>query len=108
MNELTEIKKDAEVVIPERWIQDGHDYILHLGVMKKAVVIAKYVPSLRELRSGEGSWYSISPRSIFPFGEAQTEVRFKTAIEAVQYAERIVLNWLNSIMIGSGNNKQLK
>jgi hypothetical protein len=102
MSEL--VKSAGEKTISSRWIQDGQDYILHLGVMQKAVVVARYVPSLHEVVSGKSSWYSISPRSIFPFGDGQQEKRFDNAADAVAFAEKIILNWLNSIMI-DGNKK---
>lgn len=85
--------------IPARWITDGHDYILHLGTMRKAVVVCRYVPSIGEVWSGNGSWYAISPRSYFPFTDAQQEKKFHTPIEAIKFAETIVLEWLNSITL---------
>jgi hypothetical protein len=105
MNEVEQNKK-----APDRWTPDGHDYILHLGTMRKAVVVARYVPSLGQVWNGKNSWYAISPRSYFPFTDEQQEKRFETAIEAISYAEVIILEWLNSITIGfnkpsSGSNK---
>lgn len=95
-------------IVPDRWTPDGHDYILHLGTMRKAVVVARYVPSGKQVWTGDGSWYAISPRSYFPFTDAQQEKRFDTAIEAINHAEQIILEWLNSITIGfkeKTNNK---
>ena len=106
MSEL--VKSSDNKTIPDRWIPDGQDYILHLGIMRKAVVVARYVPSLHEVFSGRNSWYAISPRSIFPFGDDQQERRFDNAFDAVAFAEKIILKWLNSIAIGNNENKKLK
>lgn len=96
-------KKHA--AIPDRWVRDGHDYILHLGTMQKAVVVSRYVPSMGQLHSGDDSWYAISPRSYFPFTDEQQEKKIPTPIEAIAYAEKIILEWLNSITIGDGIKK---
>jgi hypothetical protein len=73
------------------WVQDGSDYILHLGTMKKAMVVA-YYPSFRK-------HYSISPRSYFPLTDAQMEKRFEHAYEATECAIEIIKEWLNSIVL---------
>lgn len=104
MKEMTD-----KTIVPDRWIPSGEDYILHLGTMKKAVVVAKYVPSVGQIWNGKNSWHAISPRSYFPFTDAQQEKRFETAIEAIGFAETIILDWLNSITMGfSGNNKSVQ
>jgi len=100
MKEVSENK-----TAPDRWTPDGHDYILHLGTMRKAVVVARYVPSVGQVWNGKNSWYAISPRSYFPFADEQQEKRFETAIEAISYAEGIILEWLNSITTGFADNK---
>lgn len=94
-----------KTALPDRWIPDGHDYILHLGTMRKAVVVARYVPSLGQVWNGKNNWYAISPRSYFPFTDEQQEKRFETAIEAIGFAETIILEWLNSITVGFSKNK---
>lgn len=86
------------------WIQDGSDYILHLGTMKKAMVVA-YYPSFRK-------HYSISPRSYFPLTDEQMEKRFMYAHEATEYAVSLIKDWLNSIVLDNKgidiNNEQGK
>ena len=94
--------------ISDSWIPDGEDYILHLGMMKHAVIVARYVPSFGEVFNGKDSWYSISPRSVFPFGEGQEDKRFDNAVDAMAFAEKIILKWLNSIMVDENKSKKLK
>lgn len=100
---MSEVAKDNQV--PDRWIRDGHDYILHLGTMRKAVVVARYIPQGQNIFDTKNSWYAISPRSYFPFTDAQQEKRFKTGLEAIGYAEGIILEWLNSITTGFAGKK---
>ncbi len=100
MKEVTD-----KTVVPDRWIPDGHDYILHLGTMRKAVVVSRCVKHMSAIYSGDGSWYSISGRSYFPFTDAQMDKKFNTAIEAIGFAETIILEWLNSITMGFTDNK---
>lgn len=99
-----EISKNNTV--PSRYIKSGEDYILHLGTMKNAVIIAQYVPFASAIFSGNGSWYAISPRSYFPFTEEQIEKRFDTAPQAIAFAEKIILEWLNSISISLSDDKK--
>lgn len=108
MSEL--VKHEGAKWVSKRWIPEGHDYVLHLGTMKRAVVVARYSGSWTDAVMGKGSHYGISPRSFFPFAEKQMDKKFNTAQEAVAYAERIVLKWLNSIMVdmnASGNNDEI-
>lgn len=89
-----QIQKKAEIQKPEKifWREDLYDFILDLGTMKKAVVVANY------LGLG-GSYYSISPRSYFPFSDENYDKRFKNPEHCKEYAISILKDWFKSIFV---------
>jgi hypothetical protein len=92
------------------WVQDGKDFILDLGTIKKAAIVALY----GTWDSDSNMFYAISPRSFFPFTNEQQDVRFEVkseddkksaSIKATKLAEKIIVEWLNSIMLDFNNPK---
>lgn len=79
------------------WIKDGHDYILHLGTMRKAVVISGC--SERSVFAASPDFYSISLRSYFPFSDEDYNKRFSTANEAKNHAVNRIREWVQSILV---------
>lgn len=77
------------------WIKDGHDYILHLGSLKKAIIIAYYFDN-KKLNNGVG-YYSISTRSFFPFKDADFELKYEIPELCKEYACCKVKEWLESV-----------
>lgn len=89
------------------WTEDGYDYILHLGTMRKAVCVRLYGPnnmpdrmmhehfSYKDIKS---NFYAISPASYFPFTNEQYSRKFDTAYEATVFAEDVIKDWIISIM----------
>ncbi len=86
--------------VSDIWMQDGYDYILHLGTMRKAVVVAHYANSFKP--------YAISPRSYFPFTDEQRSKLFDNANDATEYAIEILKEWFNSIGNSPQNDKQVE
>ncbi len=75
------------------WEEYGRDYILHLGSMRKAIVVAAYGNS----GYSQVDYYSISPRSFFPFSDEDREVRFTDAEECKKYSILKVREWFESV-----------
>ena len=90
----------SDVRLRFNWVTDGHDFILHLGNMKKAIMVAKYISNSNPLEwlSSQKHYYSVSPRSYFPFTNGQMDKRFKNNIEAMVYAEEIFCEWAKSFI----------
>ena len=86
------------------WHQDGNDFILHLGTMRKAIVVAAYSDAKKDglisaCLNNKIRYYSISPRSYFPFDNKDYERKFDNSGECKQYAMMCVKNWLESVFI---------
>jgi len=75
------------------WRSDGMDWIADLNEMKKAVVVAFYTPSM------DDNYYSISPRSYFPFTDAQYRRKYDNYYDCCVYAESIILDWVKSLLL---------
>ncbi|MBK7362903.1 MAG: hypothetical protein IPJ01_11445 [Micavibrio sp.] len=75
------------------WRTDGMDKVADLGEMKKAVVVAYYTPI------GSGNYYSISPRSYFPFNYEQGDKKFDNYYDCCLYAESIIIGWVSSLLM---------
>lgn len=81
------------------WLKDGHDFILHLGTMRKAVVISGC--SERSVFAASPDFYTISLRSYFPFYNDDYNKRFSTADEAKNYAIGKIREWLQSVFVAT-------
>lgn len=97
--ELEEISSNKGV--DSLWVKDGYDFILHLGTMKKAIVVAYYRDgvSLSPSNNGIKYYYAVSPRSYFPFKDEDYNKRFSDSNECKKYAISKVREWLKSIWI---------
>lgn len=108
-NQETEIQKaQTQKISPHNkgtdslWEKDGHDYILHLGTMRKAIVVAAYFDNKKSsffqaCLSNRIDYYSISPRSYFPFKDVDFERKFNNPDECKEYAISCVKDWLKSV-----------
>lgn len=83
------------------WRTDGMDKVADLGEMKKAVVVAFYTPI------GGSNYYSISPRSYFPFNDAQLHKKYDDYYECCMYAESIIVDWVQSLLVSKQEVKSL-
>jgi hypothetical protein len=72
------------------WEKDGGDLFLHLGFMRKALVITTLY---------SGNKFKISERSFFPFPSAFYDEKFITIEEAKKRAIDYILGWLNDTNI---------
>lgn len=79
------------------WVQDGHDFVLHLGTMRKAVVVSGC--STRSVFASSPDFYAISLRSYFPFYDDDYNKRFSTADEAKNHAVSRIREWLQSVFV---------
>lgn len=90
---MEEIKINSHLIInskiSSKWYEDGCDFIIDIGNMKKAIVVAYYV----------GGYYSISPRSYFPFSKFDYEQAFKNPVDCIKYSEIKFLEWVNSCVL---------
>ncbi len=74
------------------WLKKDSDYHCSLKEMKDAIIVAYYL--------GKGlskNYYSISPRSYFPFKNEIYELKFDKAEEAIKLGEKIVVAWVQSL-----------
>lgn len=86
------------------WEQDGNDFILHLGTMRKAIVVAAYSDAKKDGLIGacltnKIRYYSISPRSYFPFDSKDYERKFDNSEDCKKHAITCVKNWLESVFV---------
>lgn len=88
-------------VLKPFWRTDGMDKIADLGEMKQAIVVAFYTP-----RKGD-NYYSISPRSYFPFNDSQLHEKYDDYYECCMYAESIIIDWVQSLLVNKQDNKPL-
>lgn len=79
------------------WYDYGHDKIIDLGNMKKAIVVALYGDGLKHGYK-QSQYYAISPRSYFPFTDDQMSIKFDTPQPCMDYSIEIVKEWLQSVM----------
>lgn len=84
------------------WRTDGMDKIADLGEMKQAIVVAFYTP-----KNTIENHYAISPRSYFPFNHAQLHRKFDDYYECCMYAESIIVDWVQSLLVGKNEVKSL-
>ena len=96
-------KIDIDGVSP-CWRKDGGDYICDLPELPKAMVVAYYYD-----RGSRSAYYSISPRSWFPFKDADYEQRHDSALPAIRHSEKVVLSFVSAFLkgINSSDIKQL-
>jgi hypothetical protein len=78
------------------WRSNGMDWIADLPEMEKAIVVTYYTPNFP---SHDGHYYSISPRSFFPFTDNDNKTRFDNYYDCCVYAESIILNWIKALFI---------
>ena len=78
------------------WRSDGMDWIADLTQMKRAVLVAFYLPKVPIKNT---SYYSISPRSYFPFTNEQHDKKFDEYYDCCIYAESIIRDWINSLLL---------
>lgn len=85
------------------WENNGEDFILNLGTMRKAVVIRGYLNQITgglkvfSIRNPE--YFSISVASFFPFSDNDYERKFSTPDECKEYAILKIREWFKSIFI---------
>ena len=84
-------------VLKPFWRTDGMDKVADLGEMKQAVVVAFYTPR------GGINYYSISPRSYFPFTDTQLHKKYDDYYDCCIYAESIILDWVKSPLINESD-----
>jgi hypothetical protein len=72
------------------WEKDGDDLFLHLGLMKKALVITTLY---------SGNKFKISERSFFPFPSVFYDEKYITIEQAKKRALDYILGWLNDTNI---------
>lgn len=69
------------------WITEEYREVLHLGKMKKAVVIHhSYIHE---------KYFKIGQASFFPFPEEMYKTKFATIDEAKKVASEYIMGWLN-------------
>jgi hypothetical protein len=88
-------------VLKPFWRTDGMDKIADLGEMKQAIVVAFYTPRK------DDNYYSISPRSYFPFNDTQLHKKYDDYYECCMYAESIIVDWVQSLLVNKQDNKHL-
>jgi hypothetical protein len=88
---MSQIQKTQNKGLKPFWRSDGMDFIADLGEMKKAIVVAFYTPI------GRKNYYSISPRSYFPFTDSQHYMKFDDYKECCEYSESIIKDWVQSL-----------
>jgi hypothetical protein len=91
----SDMKELQNKVLKSFWRTDGMDKVADLGEMKKAIVVAFYTP-----RGGE-NYYSVSPRSYFPFNDAQLHRKFDDYYECCMFAESIIIGWVSSLLMSN-------
>ncbi len=75
------------------WRKVATDYHCDLRELKNAIIIAYYYPD----KNSVDSYYSISPRSFFPFKNKYYDQRFTNAAEPMALAEKIIRSWVESL-----------
>ena len=78
------------------------DKLADLGEMKKAIVVSLYTPLC------DDNYYSISPRSYFPFTDAQHHRKFDDYYDCCMYAESIILDWVKSLLLNEKDAKSVE
>lgn len=68
------------------WEQDGNDLFLHLGLMRKAIVITRMIHDNKS---------KISHRSFFAFPSSFYDEKFNTIEEAKKRATDYFLEWFS-------------
>lgn len=68
------------------WIRDKYRDVLHLGKMKKAVVINRHI---------NDEYFKIAHASFFPFPDEIYNTKYTTIEEARNVASAYVLGWIN-------------
>ncbi len=86
------------------WNKDGHDYIAKLGKLDRAIVIRYFTPNFP---FHTGSYYAIAHGSFLPFTNEQHDTRFDDPIECLEFAELIVLDWVQSLFVSEESNHSL-
>jgi len=93
-NEISPLKKGVDTF----WEKQGHDHILHIGTMRKAIVVSGYCNGIGGVLTSSVSYYSISPRSYFPFSDSDYNKRFENPEECKDYAVSKIRDWVQSIL----------
>lgn len=78
------------------WRQDGTDFIAKLGKLDRAIVIRLFTPKFPSLKEG---YYAIANASFLPFTDKEHRTKFKDAIDCIEFAESIVLDWVKSLFV---------
>ena len=69
------------------WVSEQYREVLHLGKMKKAVVIHhSYI---------QEKYFKIGQASFFPFPDEIYKTRFTSVEEAKKVASEYIMSWLN-------------
>lgn len=75
------------------WRKIDSDFHCDLKEMKNAAIVAYYFGK----KVGEDDYFSISPRSFFPFKKQYYDLRFNDATDAMKLAERLIKEWVASL-----------
>lgn len=101
MKKLTSATKKASRTIKSFWRQDGHDYMATMGGFDRAIVVTYFTPNFP---SFSGAYYGIGDRSYFPFKNEQHAKRFDNPFDCIEFAESIVLKFVQSLFVNDSIN----